>query len=125
MLSYPSLVPIATCPALLIAIALLCLFGVSSERVEAPLKILFLPCFSLIIPTFSVLFVVGLKQTMLLSSAVVYTFLSGPIARPQVYPVQWPLITCFVAPVCSFIVKISPNLVPAKIIPLCKSKDFA
>ncbi len=100
MLSYPSLVPIATCPDLLTAMALLCLLGDNKESVDAPLNILFFPCLSLITPVFSVLLVAGLKQMIVLSSAVVYTFLSEPIARPQAYPVQWPFITCLIAPVC-------------------------
>ena len=71
MLNSPSFVPIATCPALLTAMALLCLLGVKRDKVEAPLKILFFPCFSLMVPVFSVLLVAGLKQMMVLSSAVV------------------------------------------------------
>jgi hypothetical protein len=41
-----------------------------------------------------------------LSSAVVYTFLSEPIANPQVSPVQWPFMICLTAPVFSLMVKI-------------------
>ena len=88
ILNYPSFVPIATWPALLTAMALLCWFGGNGERVEAPLNILFLPVCSLIVPVLSTLFVLGSKQMIVLSSAVVYTFLSAPIARPHVYPVQ-------------------------------------
>lgn len=61
----------ATCPALLTAIALLCLFGAKSDSVEAPPIFLILPNFSLMTPVFYTLFVVGLKQLIVLSSAVV------------------------------------------------------
>ncbi len=67
----PSFVPIAIWPALLTAMARLCLLGVRRDKVEAPLNILFFPCFSLMTPVFYVLFVAGLKQMIVLSSAVV------------------------------------------------------
>ena len=51
--------------------------------------------------------------------------MSEPIANPQAYPVQWPLMTLFIAPVYSLIVKTSPNLVATNKLPLYKSNDLA
>ena len=49
-LTVPSLVPMITCPALLVATALACWFGGKVDKVEAPPILNFLPGFSLITP---------------------------------------------------------------------------
>jgi hypothetical protein len=71
MVNSPKFVATATCPFLLVATDLLCWFGGSNDKVEAPIILFFFPATALIIPFFYTLNVFGLNYNTKLSSALV------------------------------------------------------
>lgn len=98
--NYPKLVATTMCPFLFVAIALLCWFGGSKDKVEAPNILVFFPATSFITPFFYTLNVFGLNSNKVLSSALVYTFPLSAIERPHASPVQCPCIIYLTCPDC-------------------------
>lgn len=121
----PSLIPMATWPALFTATPRACWFGGKTDRLDAPPILYFFPAFWFIVPYDTTFLVFGLNSRILLSSAVVYIVFWLLIARPHVSPVLWPCMIYFFSPVDYAIDSIFPPEVATRKFPLKKSRETA